>query len=307
MVHHKKKLLSGDNIYTFIVSNLGAVCSIHHRGGRMKSVMCACIFFLFAAAFSHAASPERDLTLWIKSWETSPVTISHGNLVERAILTPGDPLNPPSPGALLKYLSRLSRGVLNGMSSTKPVKHENENEMIYIMEGRGRIEGGGKTLPLKLGDAVLIPPSMEHVISNETQEPLIMAVAAETVPKSFKARNDILVRNLLAVTPSVGAHWNHIGYGSINRPDGLYQEEGFALVGVDGMNLAEPHAHTAGQEEIWFLVSGDAYLQLGTRLYHQPQGTAFMTPPDGKTPHATINISDRQALFLFIARWKDPQ
>ncbi|MCE5250510.1 cupin domain-containing protein [bacterium] len=273
----------------------------------MKSLSLACVLFLFAAFTSLAAPPERDLSRWIKSWETSPTTSSHGNIVERAILTPGDPLNPPAQGAVLKYLSRLSRGELNGMVSTKPVKHDGENEMIYIMSGKGRIEGGGKKLPLRQGDAILIPPSLEHVITNETEEPLLMVIAAEPVPKNFKARTDILVRNLLEGNASPGAHWNHVGYGSIGRSDGLYQEEGFALVGVDGMNIAEPHPHVEGTEEIWFLVSGDAYLQLGIRLFHQPAGTAFMTPPDGQTPHATINTSDRLALFLFLARWHEPQ
>ena len=273
----------------------------------MKTASYIFVLALLSACFAQAAPPERDLSRWVKSWETSPTATSHGSLVERAILTSGDPLNPPSQGAVLKYLSRLSRGVLNGMGSTKPIRHDGENEMLYIMEGRGRIEGGGKVLPLKPGDAVLIPPSLEHTIFNETQEPLIMVVAAETVPEGFKGRDDILVRNLLEVQASAGAHWNHIGYGSIGRRDGLYQEEGFALVGVDGMNIAEPHPHIEGSEEIWFLIEGDAYLHLGTRLFHQPAGTAFMTPPDGQTPHATINTTDRPALFLFLARWHEPQ
>ena len=273
----------------------------------MKTASYFVVIVLLSACYSLAAPPERDLTRWVKSWETSPTTTSHGSLVERPILTPGDPLNPPSQGAVLKYLSRLSRGVLNGMGSTGPTKHDGENEMLYIMEGRGRIEGGGKTLPLQQGDAVLIPSSMGHTIINETEEPLIMVVAAELVPKGFKGRDDILVRNLLDVRASAGAHWNHIGYGNIGRSDGFYQEEAFALVGVDGMNIAEPHPHVEGTEEIWFLVEGDAYLQLGTRLFHQPKGTAFMTPPDGQTPHATINTSDRPALFLFIARWHEPK
>lgn len=273
----------------------------------MKTVFPFLVLLLFAAYSAPAAPPERDLTRWVKSWESSPTTSSHRSLVERAILTPGDPLNPTSQGALLKYLSRLNRGVLYGMGSTQATKHEGENEMIYIVSGKGRIEGGGKKLPLKPGDGVLIPPSMEHTIINETPEPLVMVVAAEPVPKTYKTRADILVRSLLDVNASPGAHWNHIGLGNIGRDDGLYQEEAFALVGVDGMNIAEPHPHQDGTEEVWYNVSGDAFLHLGTRLFHQPEGTAFMTPPDGQTPHATINTSDKPVLFLFLARWHEPK
>ena len=71
------------------------------------------------------------------------------------------------------------------------------------------------------------------------------------------------------------------------------------------MNIAEPHSHKEGQEEIWYQLTGDSYTQLGKQLYTQPEGTAFLIPPDSETPHSSINVSNEPMLWLFIARWND--
>ena len=58
--------------------------------------------------------PETDtkIDLYLRSWKNSPVysgSSLHGGWIERPYLTTGDPLNPPRPGAVLKYMVRLLR------------------------------------------------------------------------------------------------------------------------------------------------------------------------------------------------------
>ena len=262
------------------------------------------VFLVFPA---QAADHDRDLSRWIKSWKTSHTYLTHGNLIERAILTQGDPINPPTQGAVLKYLSKLSHASLLGMAFTKAVKHEDENEVMYVASGNGRIEAGGKTVKIKPGDGILIPRGLEHQIFNETHESLELIVATEKVPEDFKAREDLLVKNAFDSKSFDSSHWCHMGHPLFDRRDGLYQLEGFGLVAIDGMNIAHPHNHIEGHEEIWYQLTGDSYLLLGKQLYKQPEGTAFLTPPDGETPHSSINTTDKPMLWLFFARWNPPK
>lgn len=254
---------------------------------------------------SWAAHPERDLSRWFGTWKTSHSYVTHGTLIERPILTPGDPLNPPAKGAVLKYISKLSRGVLHGMSSTHEVTNKNENELLYIVKGKGRIEGGGETHKLKPHECVLIPPNVKFRIYNETAEVMEMIIVKEPVPEDFETGKEILVKNAFDGGAFQNSHWCHTGHGIFSRGSGLYQVEAFAVVSIDGMNIAEPHSHKEGQEEIWYQLTGDSYTQLGKQLYAQPEGTAFLIPPDSETPHTSINVSNEPMLWLFIARWND--
>jgi len=50
---------------------------------------------------------DADVDMYMNTWKNSEPVITHGTLEERAILTKGDPLNPPSKGAVLKYITSL--------------------------------------------------------------------------------------------------------------------------------------------------------------------------------------------------------
>ena len=265
---------------------------------------------LFLFLFSHSSqaqeqSPGRDLSPWIKSWKTSPSLFSHGTIVERAIFTPGDPLNPPEQGAVLKYISKFSRGVLAGSTSTRPIAHEGENEVIFIVKGHGRIKAGGKVEALIPMDSVLIPPGLEHTIINESDSPLEILIVTEPVPDDFEPRKDILVVNAFGDSRSWYAHWCMTGHTMLHRNQGLCQLESAAVVMITGKNMAEPHRHIEGHEEIWYQLEGSSHFLLGTQLYEQPEGTAFLIPPDGETPHASINVTEEPMLWFFLARWND--
>jgi len=96
------------------------------------------IFFLFSVNYVFAQDPrlvpsyderseyirdhpEVDINVhkYVSSWKSSPVTIGHGGFCEQTIFTRGNPIEPPSPGALLKYLKSYSHGFLYGGTTTE--------------------------------------------------------------------------------------------------------------------------------------------------------------------------------------------
>lgn len=57
-----------------------------------------------------------------------------------------------------------------GGTSAAPHSHKVEEEIIYILSGRGAILAGGREICLEPGVAVFIPPGLEHQIRADGEE-----------------------------------------------------------------------------------------------------------------------------------------
>ncbi len=76
---------------------------------------------------------DPDIDLFIGSWTDSMPRQSHGSLVERDILTKGDPLKPPRKGAALKYVNRFVHATLEPNASTTSTTLKGEQKsFIYF-------------------------------------------------------------------------------------------------------------------------------------------------------------------------------
>ncbi len=49
---------------------------------------------------------------------------------------------------------------------TPPNRHQLAVEMFFILKGKGMASCDGKTIPIKAGDSLLVPPTGTHVIEN---------------------------------------------------------------------------------------------------------------------------------------------
>ena len=50
--------------------------------------------------------------------------------------------------------------------ATPPNEHAEAHEFFYVLEGEGKAQCDGKTMPIRRGDALLLRPGSEHVIEN---------------------------------------------------------------------------------------------------------------------------------------------
>jgi len=143
----------------------------------MKSIVTAmCILLLFATstvAFAQsldgsAYTPGKDpnVDMFLGSWKESMPKNTHGSLVERDILTKGDPMNPKSKGAVLKYVNRFTYATLDANATTTPTTLKGEQEIFYISSGRGTIKAGRKTADLYEGICILMPANLEFSMTN---------------------------------------------------------------------------------------------------------------------------------------------
>jgi mannose-6-phosphate isomerase-like protein (cupin superfamily) len=255
---------------------------------------------------SYNPKVHPDIDLFIGNWRDSMPRQTFGSLIERDILTKsaGDPLHPAAKGAVLTFINRLTYGLLDNGYSTTPSKLTGEQIIFYIDKGEGTFTAGGKTVALKSGITVLLPPAIEFVMKNTGAEPLTMYLIAEPVPAGFVPKTEIVVRDENTL-PIDGAdiHWSHIPKFFLGKKDGLATIDGMAPVWFDGMTMGQPHSHNPGFEEIWFSVEGDPTIFLGKQLRPFPPGTAYKIPPDYMTPHSTINVSMQPVkTFWFLVR-----
>lgn len=245
---------------------------------------------------------DPDINMYISSWTESMPYHTHGSLVERDILTKGDPVKPVKKGGVLKFVNRFTRASLASYTTTTPTTLKGEQEIIYILSGNGLIKAGTKTDDLYPGITVLVPANLEFTVKNTADKDLTMYLVSEPVPADFKPNSELIVKDESALPVSKGGHWCHEVVTLLTSMDGLAEVENVLVVSIPPMSIAHPHAYPAGQEEVWTAVEGTSIAFLGKQIRIQPPGTAFKVPPDGKFIHSNINQSKEQVKFFYFFR-----
>lgn len=249
--------------------------------------------------------PHR-IDMYFGHWKDSMPGFIHGGIVTRDILTKGDPLNPPRKGAVLKYVNAFVYGTLDTGASTVAEALDMEQEIYFILSGKGTLKAGGETADLYRGICVLMPANLEFVMENNGDEPITMYIVTEPIPEGFRPNEHMLVRNSNTIPiDSTTGHWVHIVKYLFETEDGLGTLERILTVAFDPLTIGDQHSHGEGTEEVWAAYEGTSLAFMGRQLRKQPPGTAYMIPPDGRTTHSNINPGDEQIKIFYFARYRD--
>jgi mannose-6-phosphate isomerase-like protein (cupin superfamily) len=249
---------------------------------------------------------DTDVFLYINHWRNSVPCEGHGGFIERDILTPGDPLHPPAKGSVLKYIKAYKRAALEPRCSTQAFKSAAEQVFVYVCAGAGRVEAGGRSVKIEEGWSVFLPAGLEYRFFNPGESDLETLLVVEGVPAGFVPNTAMSVGDYHNSPPGVGMHWAHIGRGlAWDRPPKFANPMGFAVVSIDKFDIAQPHVHGEGCEEIWCQLKGTSLLLFGNRLFRQEPGEAFLIPPNKKVPHSSINATDEPMLWLYMGNRRD--
>jgi len=244
---------------------------------------------------------DTDVSFYINHWRSSPPREGHGGLIERDILTRGDPFEPREKGAVLRFLKAYRRAELPPRAATRDYADAREQVFLFILGGEGRIEADGKTVDLEEGMALVIPAGLSYRLFNPTAAALDLFLAAEETPDGFVPEKRLSVGRYGDSRPVVGAHWAHIARPFVYDHEPRFANPmGFVVVSMDAFDVAQPHTHPAAAEEIWLQVKGTSLLLFGNRLLRQEAGEAFLVPPTNAVPHSSINANGEPQLWLFF-------
>ena len=162
--------------------------------------------------------------------------------------------------------------------------HEWEHE-VYIIEGTGTLFCDGKEYPVKAGDAMFIPPNVDHYTLNNGGNGDIHRIEINPLiaAQSGGARNDggegtgqpPVIRNHSELDRSQG----HV---LISSEDGATN---YVMLHNDPMQPgAVSHADTGGHTHKWehvvYMLEGTATLVCGGKDYTVSQGDAILVPPN---------------------------
>jgi mannose-6-phosphate isomerase-like protein (cupin superfamily) len=256
--------------------------------------------------------PETDtnVEMYMHSYLNSPVhrnSSQHGGWIEREYLFPGDPEKPSRPGAVLKFIKAYNHGNIPGGTRTQKVKHEKEQVFFYILKGIGRVESGTVKADLAEGSGVFVPAGVTYQFFNTDKETALEAIIiVEEITPGFEPLKEIKVGTYHDSTPRPGMHWAHISRGIVSGVK-FCNPMGVGVVSIDAFDVAQPHTHGPGVEEIWCQLKGTSLLIFGNRLFKQEPGTAFLIPPNHRVPHCSINHSDQPMQWLYLGNRHDPQ
>jgi mannose-6-phosphate isomerase-like protein (cupin superfamily) len=281
------------------------------RFSLMLSKQIAYSIVLLAAslplAFSQQTANER-IQMYFGDWRTATPRITHGTLEERDILTRGDPMNPPRKGGVLHFVNSYSLATLPAGASTKPTRLKGQQEILFVYSGHGMATAGSDKVALRKNIAVLVPAELEFDLKNSSSEPLTFYLVNEPTQPGFRPNTKMLVKDedVVPITSSSG-FWDHIVKTLFVTADGLSTLESFLTVSLDPLTLGRPHMHPAQEndiEEVWTGLEGTSIAFIGTQLFKQGPGVAYIHPPDHQTPHTNINYSEEeQVKFLYFARY----
>jgi len=244
---------------------------------------------------------DTDVSLYINHWRNSIPREGHGGLIERDILTPGDPFHPAKKGAVLRFLKTYSRAELRAGGNTRDYKDDHEQVFFYVMCGRGSITALGRTVEIDEGTAVVVPARIAYRLANPADRPLELVLAAEETPSDFVPQKGISIGRNSDSLPLLGAHWAHVARPfAYDFEPKFAHSMGFVVVSMDEFDIAQPHTHPAAAEEIWLQVKGHSLLFFGNSLLKQEPGEAFLVPPNAKVPHSSIHPDGEPQLWLFF-------
>lgn len=247
---------------------------------------------------------DANIDFYVRSWQQSVAQKLHGSLVVQDIFTPGDPMNPSEPGAVLKYTSRFAHASIGAYEKTTPAVLTGKQEIYYVISGTGTVSTSKSTSELTPGCAVLIPPDIEFVIENTGNRTMKLYLLVEPCPPGFDPNDDMKVVNENHQPWGSGnPHWVGLYKQIFTTASGLATLTSIITVQFNPVSMFAPHSHHEGFEEVWTTISGDGYFLLDKQVRHQPPGTAYYIPPDGESPHANINTSDDHFKLLYFARF----
>lgn len=247
---------------------------------------------------------DPDIDMFMGDWRLSLPRNIHGCLVVRDILTAGNgnPLKPTRKGACLSDLVSVSYATLESQAFTEPTTLKDEQEIYYIQSGTGVLDCPNRTIDLRNGIGLIIPPGVEYTMRSTGDGHLTMYRIVEPVPPGFRARKDVLAHDEYESPLGNFSHWVYGGRSLFGRDDGLAVLAGIAPITIAGMSFGHPHSHGDGVEEVWIALEGKCGLLLGKQLRNLPVGAAYKIPPTGMTAHSNINTTDEPMKMMWMMK-----
>ena len=236
-----------------------------------------------------------------RHWLDCPSSLTHGNMIQRVILTREDPEDPRKEGAVLRVFDSLARAYLEPGVSSLPHINEGIQEIFFVASGSGKLVTPGQEQALREGDGIMIPPGVEHTFVNDGDSLLELLIVVEPIPEGTFLKNKApLVRNYRE-SPLTISHWSYLVHPIFGQKDGLVELRDILVVLIDPLQTGDRHGHGPYMDEVWYMWRGQAVHVVSREVCVQPPGMAVSVCPSDPG-HTLINPTEETIhLFYFCS------
>ena len=158
--------------------------------------------------------PPQEVTVaYIKNWRDVQPNIAHMSAVHWGGLRDFERENDEDDRNRLHNLNGFARHALQGHKTSDFHKHENLEQVYYILSGRGEVLFEDQRHPTEAGDAIYLPSGIHHQMFNDTNEDWL---EHHVISMSVDGNGgNFTIRNWRQVAPSgdgAGAiRWHQLG------------------------------------------------------------------------------------------------
>jgi mannose-6-phosphate isomerase-like protein (cupin superfamily) len=150
-----------------------------------------------------------------------------------------------------------------------------QQEVLYIVDGRGRLHVDGRTHELEPDMGVYLAPGETYAVENSGPEDLhVLSVLAPEDRAAAAGERKVTVR--LDDQPELEASVERSFRYLINEDAGCFDVTQF--LGIVQPSKAPFHSHT--YDEVGYIVAGDGIAHVGGRSFPLRAGSCFHLPPD---------------------------
>jgi len=230
----------------------------------------------------------------------------------KAIFGEGD-----SESEIPRTVTRFAEVTLDGHGDCQNVFYEREEEIYFVLEGKGALRAGDQTYPVRANDFTYIPPGLKHSIANGSEQSLRVLIMGFKIPPSIAISGPPLQPKIVNLDDlkqeTVEGHPTSVQYKLLVGPrtgkrDAI--DQAYAVTSFFWMNFAPggtnfPHHHETA-EEIYLVLEGQGEMVAGSGIdgiegrYPAKAGDAYYFRPNCTVGFYNQNKPEAKAHILAV-------
>ena len=229
--------------------------------------------------------------VYIINWRDVQPNIAHLSAVHWGGLRDRDGDDDPDPRHRLERLQGFARHALQGRKNSDYHKHQNLEQVYYVLSGSGYVLFDKERFPVQEGDAVYLPSGIHHQMFNDASEDWLehhvisQRIAANS--GEFAIRN---WRDVPAMGDGAGAvRWHQLGPVG---EEGVGFTQGLHCIDREAI---QPRGQTVEQcceelEQVYYVLENSGILEADGDAQEIREGDMIHLPPGTRyairNPHA---------------------
>jgi mannose-6-phosphate isomerase-like protein (cupin superfamily) len=198
--------------------------------------------------------------------------LASGSCHYKPVFGDGDPEN-----RLLRSVARFAEVTLDAHGKCQTVHYDREEEIYFVLEGKGVLHYGDQTDAVRTNDFTYLPPGMKHSIANSSEQALRVLVMGFKIPSTTSISTPLphpRIVNLDDVKEeTVDGHPTSVLYKLLVGPHAGKRDaidEAYVVTSLFLMNFAPagtnfPHHHETA-EEIYLVLEGQGEMVAGSGM-----------------------------------------